>query len=89
LIEEFRQQTVDRVVIALIMKNKQLKMENNLLDEMTRRILAQKIIDRLNNHEVFKNKELHFYEITQQQAISLSKYLDGSSDKYKPYISKW
>ncbi|HAL65492.1 MAG TPA: CRISPR-associated endonuclease Cas1, partial [Bacteroidales bacterium] len=89
LIEEFRQQAVDRVVIALIMKNKHLDMENDLLNDSTRKLVAQKVIDRQNNVEVFQNREMRFSEIIQRQAVMLSKYLDGTNQKYKPYVSKW
>jgi group II intron reverse transcriptase/maturase/CRISPR-associated endonuclease Cas1 len=89
LIEEFRQQAVDRVVIALVMKNKNLNVENGLLDDKTRKIVAQKVIDRINTIETFRNREMHFYEIIQAQACALANYLTGSVRTYKPYMPKW
>jgi CRISPR-associated endonuclease Cas1 len=89
LIEEFRQQAVDRVVIALIIKSRHLKAENGLLDDTTRKLLAQKVIDRQNNMEIFRNREMRLFEIIQRQAMLLSKYLEGSNNKYKPYVAKW
>jgi len=32
---------------------------------------------------------MRFSEIIQRQAVMLSKYLDGTNQKYKPYVSKW
>jgi group II intron reverse transcriptase/maturase/CRISPR-associated endonuclease Cas1 len=89
LIEEFRQQAVDRVVIALVMKSKKLKSVNGLLDEKTRKLLAQKVIDRINGVEVFRKKEMRFHDIIQQQAKAIVKFLEGTSEKYKPYMPKW
>jgi len=89
LIEEFRQQGVDKVIIALVMKNKNLKVENGLLDDKTRKLVAQKVIDRMNAMEVFRNKEMRFYEIIQTQAVALANYLDGKAKAYKPYMPKW
>ncbi len=89
LIEEFRQQAVDRVIIALIMKNKNLKSVNGLLDERTRKLVALKVIDRINSVEVFRKREMRFHEIIQHQANAIVKYLEGSAKKYKPYMPKW
>ncbi|MCL6102431.1 MAG: CRISPR-associated endonuclease Cas1 [Bacteroidetes bacterium] len=89
LIEEFRQQAVDRVVIALVMKNKNLKSVNGLLDDKTRKLVALKVIDRINSVEVFRKREMRFYEIIQHQAFALVKYLEGTAKKYKPYMPKW
>jgi len=89
LIEEFRQQAVDRVIIALVMKNKDLKADNGLLDYKTRKKVAQKVIDRINTIEIFRKREMRFHEIIQFQANALVKYLEGSSKKYKPYMPKW
>ncbi len=89
LIEEFRQQAVDRMIIALVMKNKNLKIENGLLDDKTRKLLAQKVIDRINTVEIFRKREMRFYEIIQYQANALSSYLQGTAKAYKPYMPKW
>lgn len=89
LIEEFRQQAVDRVVIALVMKCKTLKVENGLLDDKTRKMVVQKVLERMNSVEVFHKQEVRFYEIIQKQANALVHYLEGSKKKYKPYMPKW
>jgi group II intron reverse transcriptase/maturase/CRISPR-associated endonuclease Cas1 len=89
LIEEFRQQAVDRVVFAIVMKNVRLKAENGLLDEYTKKLLAKKVIERLNNVELFRKKEIRFYEIIYSQARGLVKFLLGEKTNYRPYIRKW
>jgi len=89
LIEEFRQQAVDRVVFALVMKNKNLKAENGLLDNYTRKLTAQKVIDRINNVEMFRGAEIRFSEIIRSQANALAKFIEGKTKSYKPYSHKW
>lgn len=89
LIEEFRQQTVDRIILAIITKSKELKVTDGQLDERTKKLVASKIIERLNAVEKFRNREMRFYEIIQHQASSLARYLEGENNKYKPYIRKW
>lgn len=89
LIEEFRQQAVDRVIIALVMKSKKLNVDNGLLDDKTRKLVAQKVIDRINTVEIFRKREMRFYEIIQWQANALAHYLDGTAKSYKPYMPKW
>jgi group II intron reverse transcriptase/maturase/CRISPR-associated endonuclease Cas1 len=89
LIEEFRQQSVDRVVIALIVKNKGLNCVDGLLDDKTKSVLVQKIIARLNEVENFRGREMRLFEIIQNQAFSLAKFLTGVETSYKPYIKKW
>ena len=89
LIEEFRQQAVDRVIIALVIKNKNLKIENGLLDDATRKLVAKKVIDRINAMEKFRKREMRFYEIIQWQATALANYLTNTAKTYKPYMPKW
>ncbi len=89
LIEEFRQQAVDRVLIALIIKNKKLKVTNGLLDDHTRKTLSKKVIDRLNNVEAYRNREMRLFEIIQFQAKALVNYLTDKSKEYKSYNPKW
>jgi CRISPR-associated protein Cas1 len=89
LIEEFRQQAVDRVVFAIIMKNNDLKADNGLLDDYTKKLLAKKVIERLNNVEVFRKKEMRMYEIIYHQARDLARFLKGEKTTYRPYIRKW
>jgi len=89
LIEEFRQQAVDRVIIALVIKSKDLHSENGVLDEKTRKVVAQKVVDRLNNMEQFRKREMRLNEIIQHQANALAAYLTETTKTYKPYMPKW
>lgn len=88
LIELFRCQAVDRVVISLIQKGEPLCMKDGLLDEQTRSLLVSNIVERLNRYEKYRSKEMHFFEIFHEQAKEVAAYiLDGKT--YRPYIAKW
>lgn len=89
LIEEFRQQTVDRVVFAIITKCKNLNVTDGQLDERTKKFVATKVIERLNTVEMFRRREMRLFEIINYQAFSVAQYLEGEINIYKPYIKKW
>lgn len=88
-IEEFRQQAVDRPVFALIMKYPRLKCENGLLDIYTKKLLATKVIERLNGIEIFRGMEMRLFEIIHHQARNLREFLLDATPHYKSYIHKW
>jgi group II intron reverse transcriptase/maturase/CRISPR-associated endonuclease Cas1 len=88
-IEEFRQQAVDKPVFALLIKNRKLECVNGMLNDYTKKLLAQKVIERLNTVEHFRERELRLFEVINIQAINLAKFLTGEKKHYKPYIHKW
>jgi CRISPR-associated endonuclease Cas1 len=88
LIEEFRQQVVDRSVIALITKGEEIEMEKGQLSPATRKRLVEKILERLNNREKFRGREMRTGEIIRHQARALVRHLKGEK-RYKAYIGKW
>ena len=88
VVEIFRSQVVDRVVISLIQKKRKLKIENNLLDNETRCILAKKILERLNRYEKYHGEEITMEEIIFRQAKEIALWVDKNV-RYKLYIAKW
>lgn len=89
IVEIFRSQMVDRVVISLIQKKVSLKMHNGLLSESTKRTLIRHILERLNRYEKYRNEEVTFSQIILKQSQEIAKFIAGESDTFKPYISKW
>lgn len=89
LIEEFRQQAVDRAVFALITKGEELKVEKGLLINETRRKVAEKVLERINTVEVFRGKEMRLSDIIKEQAKAVAEFLEGKISHYRPYIGKW
>jgi CRISPR-associated protein Cas1 len=63
-------------------------MKDGLLDEETRRVIGQKILERLATAEPFKGKQYQIRSIIQMQARSLVSFL-RSKGKYKPFSFRW
>jgi len=88
LVEEFRQPVVDRTVIAFVNLGKTAEMKEGLLDEETRRSLAEKVLQRLAGTEKYRGREFQIRSIIQMQARSLVSFLRGKGP-YKPFSFRW
>ena len=88
VVEMFRSQVVDRVVVALIQKGKSLKVEKGLLDDDTRKLLAKSVLERLNRYEKYRGEEMTMEQIIRRQAKEIADWVDADKN-YKPYIAKW
>jgi CRISPR-associated protein Cas1 len=60
LIEEFRQPVVDRTVIAFINLGESFVMKDGLLDQETRRVIGEKILERLPAQSAFEASNSKF-----------------------------
>jgi CRISPR-associated endonuclease Cas1 len=89
IVELFRAQAVDRVVISLVQKGETLKMNKNRLSEETKKLLIQQILDRLNRYEKYRGEEIQFMEVIRRQVREIAAFISGESKNYKPYIAKW
>ena len=88
VIEIFRCQVVDRVVISLIQKGKELEVRNGLLTDMTRQLLVKSVMERLARYEKYQGEEMKMEQIILKQATLLAKAFEGTG-KFKPYVAKW
>lgn len=88
IIELFRTQAVDRVVISLIQKKEPLKLHNGLLENETKKLLVKNITERINRYEKYRNKECRLCDIINSQIKEIAEYIDKGT-KFKPYIAKW
>lgn len=89
IVELFRAQMVDRVVVSLIQKKISLKMHDGLLNESTKRTLIRHILERLNRYEKFRGEEMTFSQIILKQSQEIARFIGGESNEFKPYIAKW
>ena len=88
VIELFRTQAVDRVVISLIQKRESLKINKGILSDATKSLLVQNIIERINRYEKYRGKECRLCDIINLQVKEIADYIsDGIL--YRPYIAKW
>ena len=88
MIEIFRSQVVDRVVISLVQKGQNLEVRNGLLTDATRQLLVKSVMERLARYEKYQGEEMKMEQIILRQAKLLAKAFDGT-DKFKPYVAKW
>lgn len=89
LMEEFRTQAVDRVVLAMLGRREPLRTDaQGLLTDTTRGRLIAQVHDRLATLVRFRRKELTLEEIIQHQAHLLVRHLKGEA-RYRPFAAKW
>lgn len=88
MVEIFRSQVVDRIVISLIQKGQELEVKNGLLTDDTRKLLVKSIMERLARYEKFQGVEMKMEQIILCQAKLLAKAFNGT-EKFKPYVAKW
>ena len=89
VIEMFRAQAVDRVVISLIQKGKKLSTEDGLLDSDTKGLLAKSVLERLGRYETYRGERLSLEQIITRQATEIAAYFCGEVKTFRPYIAKW
>jgi CRISPR-associated protein Cas1 len=87
-VEEFRQPVVDRAVIAGFTKGGTIRVKGGMLDEASKRAVANAVIERLDSDATFRGKKYRLRSIIQIQARTLATFLrrEGS---YQSYAWKW
>lgn len=89
LIEEFRQTVVDRTVFSLLNKGTDLPMEEGKLADQTRKLLAAKVLERLDGQEYYEQRKHKLRTIIQCQARHVATFVRGERNAYAPFISRW
>lgn len=88
LIEEFRQPVVDRAVLALLNRGEAVKLDKGKLDLPTRRLLAERVLERLEGEAEYRGRKYAIGSIIQAQAYSLAAALRGERG-YRAYRFRW
>lgn len=90
LIEEFRPLAVDRTVLAVFNRNMPIAQgEDGLLDEESRRTVADTVLKRLSADTQYGDKRVSLGAVLQSQARRVAAHLRGERESYEPYIMKW
>jgi CRISPR-associated protein Cas1 len=90
LVEEFRQTVVDRTVMAIFNRGSAIEVdERGQLVESARRLLAEKILARLEADENYEQKRYSLRQIIQMQARHLAAFFRGERTCYIAYSSSW
>jgi len=81
---------VDRTVLGLVNKRTSLAQdEKGLLTLETRRLLAEKVLARLETAERYERKRQPLRVIIQHQARHVATFVRGDRDRYKPFLAQW
>jgi len=88
LVEVFRQPVVDRVVVAWLTRGYRPSMDGDRLADRTRRELAGKILERLEDQDRYDGAKHRLKTIIQMQCRRLAMFLRGEA-AYKPYLAGW
>ncbi len=89
LIEEFRQAVVDRTIMGLVNKGVVIEQTDGKLEHATRRLLAEKVLARLESAEPYAGKRLPLRAVLQSQARQLAAYLRQERPDYVAFVSSW
>ncbi len=92
LIEEYRQQIVDKTVFSLI-NRKQITSEDidkrtNMLKKESKYILTKSIMNKINTQINYNDEKLTYYQIMQKQVNNFKKAIE-KDEKYKGFKIKW
>ncbi len=90
VVEEFRAQVVDRVVISMISRGEKFALDKKgYLIKESKDKLIENIFERLNTPLKFRKKQRTLQEIIHYQAAAIGRYLKDGRPKYRPFIAKW
>ncbi len=87
-IEEFRQSIVDRTILSSLNKGIKFELDEEGLSINTRKIIADRIHDRLDSTEKYDGHKYKLKNILQKQARHLAVTLREEGE-YQPFISGW
>ena len=88
LMEEFRAPVVDRPVIAMCRRGEAVKIESGKLDRDTRRLVAERVLEKLGAEARFGGRRVSVRAIVQAQVRSLASFLRGQGH-YRPFAFQW
>lgn len=94
LIEEFRQQIVDKTILSIVNKNQVNPddFEDNgniiLMNDKSRRLVIAKIMDKLNSKVEFNGNKMSYSDIIMYQGRLISKFLTHEA-QYTGFFRRW
>lgn len=92
LMEEFRQQTIDRTVISMVthgtVKPEEFSVEGGgicRLGESAKRFLIESVESLFEEYVRHREVKLRWTDLVMSQAVEVAKYLRGESKSYEPF----
>lgn len=95
LMEEFRQQTVDRTVISMVthgmVKGEDFAIEEGIcrLGDRAKRLLVESVESLFEECVRHRGVKLRWTDLIMSQAVEVAKYLRGESPSYDPFYLRW
>lgn len=89
MIEEFRAQVIDRVVISMLNRGEKFHLHKGRLNKESRDLIVENVFERLNTPVKFAGKHRPLQEIIHHQARQIGRFLKGEIPLYKPFIARW
>ncbi len=88
VVELFRAQAVDRVVISLVQKKEPMEVKDGMLTDSGKKLLAKNITERLQKREKYRGEEMSLLQIIYRQAQEIAAFFT-KGERYLPYKAKW
>ena len=94
LIEEFRQQVVDKTVLSIVNKNSvsledfEFKDNSIIIKDNARRLIISKILDNLGSKIQFNDSNMSYFDIIQYQGRQIANYLT-TGEEYVGFSLRW
>jgi len=88
LIEEFRQPVVDRTIFGLLNLKTKLEVDDGRLTDASRRMVATKVLERLDGLERYEGKKHRLRTIIQRQARAIASFVRRER-RYEPFVASW
>lgn len=88
VIELFRAQAVDRVVISLVQKGEHLSCKDGKLTDGTKKLLIKNVFERLNRYEKYRGVEMRLSDIIEAQVKEIAEHIDKGT-RFRSYVAKW
>lgn len=95
MMEEFRQQVVDRKVMSMIQKKEvspsdfTVKEGRCWLPDGVRKNLIKKVLQRMEDYIKWKNRNIRWCDLVLKQAREVGKYLRGETNEYECFYLRW
>jgi len=95
LMEEFRQQVVDRTIINMISKNQinpnAFDMEEGIcrMNDDLRKLVLSKILEKLESHINYKDRKIKWCDLMVEQARNIAKFLRKEVSSYESFFLRW
>lgn len=95
LMEEFRQQLIDKSIIKLISRREvdpvNFLMDGNTctMDDKTRRTLLMELLGRLEEYTAYGDEKVRWCDLILNQARDIGKYLRGETSAYEGFWLRW